>query len=125
MSKIYDKYLELKKINRDSLYLFHSGKFYIFIADDADYINEFVVLKKTKFTNEVYKCGFPDSSLESYLKVFQNHKLNIEIVEPNQVEEIKINNDKIYKVLKEIDVNNITPVQALNKLHELKEYLND
>ena len=29
---LYEKYLELKKINNDVLYLFKSGKFYIFLG---------------------------------------------------------------------------------------------
>lgn len=36
VSKIYAKYLELKEKNPNKLYLFKSGKFYIFIADDCD-----------------------------------------------------------------------------------------
>ena len=70
MSKIYNKYLELKNNNPKKLYLFHSGKFYIFLADDADIINQYVVLKKTKFTKEIYKCGFPDSVIDDYKRVF-------------------------------------------------------
>ena len=46
MSKIICKYLELKKQNPKKLYLFKSGKFYIFVGEDCDFINEYVVLKK-------------------------------------------------------------------------------
>jgi len=81
MSKFYDKYLELKKEDQEKMYLFRCGNFYIFLDEDANKINDYVVLKKTKFTNEIEKCGFPVASLENYLKVFQNHKLPIEVVE--------------------------------------------
>ena len=91
MSKIYAKYLELKEKDKEKLYLFKSGKFYIFIADDCDAINDYVVLKKVKFTNEVYKCGFPENVLEDYLRVFKNHNLNIELVDNTN-----LNNNSIY-----------------------------
>lgn len=108
--KLYDKYKELKEQNKDKLYLFKNGNFYIFIGEDADYINEYVVLKKTNFTKDIQKCGFPVNSKDAYLKVFQNHGLNIEIIE-NIDEKNKLEN---------IDLDTITPIQALNILYELK-----
>lgn len=116
MSKIYAKYLELKSENKDKLYLFKSGKFYIFIGDDADKINNYVVLKKTKFSNETMKCGFPENVLEEYLRVFENHKLNIQIVE-----DIKLKSQNIKDIILELDINHMTPIDALCKLKELKE----
>lgn len=70
MSKIYNEYLRSKKENPNKLYLFHSGKFYIFIDEDAILINQYVVLRKTRFTKEVDKCGFPDNSYDDYMRVF-------------------------------------------------------
>lgn len=35
MSKMYQRYLEFKKINPNQIYLFKSGIFYLFLADDA------------------------------------------------------------------------------------------
>lgn len=127
MSKIYNKYLELKHNNYEKLYLFHSGKFYIFIAEDADIINQYVVLKKTKFTKETYKCGFPDSCLEDYQRVFNNHGLNIEIIESNSIEENVIKDKekivekyyKLEKILKNINVNQITLVNSIKLLNDL------
>lgn len=52
--KLYDKYKELKEQNKDKLYLFKNGNFYIFIGEDADYINEYVVLRK-KILQKIYK----------------------------------------------------------------------
>lgn len=96
MSKIYNKYLELKRENSDKLYLFHSGKFYIFIADDVDRINQYVVLKKTKFTKEVNKCGFPDNCYDDYMRVFHNHKLDIETIETSDIDDTLANNVNPY-----------------------------
>lgn len=119
MSKIYEKYLELKAIDKDKMYLFHSGKFYIFIADDADKINDYIVLKKTPFCKEALKCGFPDTSLNDYLRVFNNHMLNIEVIE-KIVEDSDINKD-IISYLYNIDLDNITPMDALLHLKYLKD----
>lgn len=35
MSKLYDKYLELKKKDESKMYLFRCGNFYIFLDEDA------------------------------------------------------------------------------------------
>ena len=116
MSKIYEKYLELKSIDKDKLYLFKSGKFYIFIADDCDKINDYIVLKKVKFTNNVLKCGFPENALNDYMRVFNNQKLNIEIIE-----DITLNEKNINDFILDIDINKISPLEALNILNEIKE----
>ena len=118
MSKIYNEYLRLKKDDSNKLYLFKSGKFYIFLGEDCDLINEYLVLKKTPFSKETYKCGFPVNSLEQYLKVFNNHKLNIEIIE-----NITNNSNDIINELNKIDVDKITPIEALIILKKLKDYI--
>ena len=70
LSVIYQKYLQLKKEDANKLYLFKSGKFYIFVGEDCDTINDYVVLKKVKFSSESYKCGFPADVLDNYIRVF-------------------------------------------------------
>ena len=40
MNKIYNEYKRLKLIDSSKLYLFKCGKFYIFIDEDVDIINE-------------------------------------------------------------------------------------
>ena len=119
MSVIYNKYLELKSNNKDKLYLFKSGNFYIFVGDDCDTINNYVVLKKVKFSNESNKCGFPVSVLDEYLRVFKNHNLDVEVIE--EIHEKDIDVDKLKRKLSKIDLNTITPIEALNILKEVKE----
>ena len=114
--KIYDKYLELKNLNKNKLYLFKSGNFYIFLADDADKINEYMVLKKTPYNKEIMKCGFPVNSIDSYMKVFNNHKLDIEVIDS-----IDVNSPNIIDLIKKIDLDNITPIKALNFLYDIKD----
>lgn len=116
MSKIYDRYLELKKENQNYLYLFKSGKFYIFIADDADKINEYVVLKKTNLTKEICKCGFPDNSIEDYMRVFNNHNLNIKIIDSIDTVE-----NNIIDKIKKLDIDKMSPIEALNFLNEVQK----
>lgn len=134
MSKIYSKYLELKRENPNKLYLFHSGKFYIFIADDVDIINQYMVLKKTKFTKEVSKCGFPDNCYDDYMRVFHNHHLDIEVIEAASIEVSQYSDDtnqviskytKIEKYLKDININSITPLESMELLNYVLRCIND
>lgn len=115
MSKIVNEYLRLKRKNKDKLYLFKSGNFYIFIGDDASYVNNYMVLKKTKFTNEYDKCGFPVNKIDDYKKVFKNINLNVEVIDDynslNPIEE-----------LKKIDIDNLNKNDAVALLKEIKEY---
>ena len=50
-----------------------------------------MVLKKAVFSKDYIKCGFPKSSLDSYLKVFNNIKLNVEVINEisNPLDELK------------------------------------
>ena len=117
MSKIYSKYLELKHENPNKMYLFKSGKFYIFLADDCEKINEYVVLKKVNFSREIKKCGFPDSVLDNYLKVFKNHHLEIEIIT-----DFTLNHPiNLYEYITNLDIDNMTPIEAFNYLVQIKE----
>ena len=121
MSKIYNEYLRLKESNSDKLYLFKSGNFYIFVGEDCDFINNYIVLKTAKFSNESEKCGFPINSLEQYLRVFSNHKLYIEIIENIPIKNDK--NENVTDIINKIDINNITPVEALIILNRIKELI--
>lgn len=124
MSKIYEKYLALKEDDSNKLYLFRCGNFYIFLAEDADMINNYVVLKKTKFTKEVMKCGFPVGSKDEYLKVFHNQNLNIEVIEnPLMPTDITEREKFVLDHLKKLEVNMLTPIDAINKLKELQEMI--
>ena len=116
--KIYDKYKELKEQNSSKMYLFRNGNFYIFLDKDADVINEYVVLKKTNFTKDVQKCGFPVNSKVAYLKVFQNHGLDIEIIEKVENQE-----NNLLEQIKKTNIDEITPIEALNLLYDIKRKL--
>jgi len=119
MSQIYEKYVALKEKDKNKMYLFRSGNFYIFLEEDADKINEYVVLKKTRFCKEAMKCGFPASSLEAYLRIFKNHALKVEVIEKEG-----ISYEEILAFLRKLDLDHTTPIRALNILKEWKEQIN-
>ncbi len=119
MSLLYEHYQKLKESNQNTYYLFRSGNFYIFLGDDVDRINQYVVLKRTYFCKETSKCGFPVNSLGAYLTVFKNHGLVIQIIEREEKKRI----DPLLKALKKLDLESITPIKALTILKEIKDSL--
>ena len=119
MGKISDKYYILKKNNKKKLYLFEGGLFYIFVNDDAKYISSKYGLKVTSFGYDV-KCGFPVKNLDKYLEIFKKEK--IEIVS-NKSE--KNTSEIIITTLNKIDLDKITPFEALEILHKLKRTANE
>jgi hypothetical protein len=121
MSKLYDMYLDLKKEDADTLYLFKCGKFYIFIAEDCIKINDYVVLKKVPFTKDKLKCGFPKESLNDYMRVFNNHNLKIKIIEDKNNKIMEEKNNEVLDELKKININYLTPIEALSILKTLQD----
>ena len=72
MSKLYKRYLELKKQDLSKIYLFKSGIFYIFLDDDARKMAGVLNLKLTNLNESVLKCGFPVNNLNKYLELIRN-----------------------------------------------------
>ena len=64
MSKLFEKYLELKRSNKSRVYLIKSGIFYIALQEDAKTISELFDFKITNLNDEVVKCGFPEKKLQ-------------------------------------------------------------
>lgn len=81
MSKLYSKYLSLKKENDSTIYLFKSGIFYLFIEDDAKTMSPLLQLKLSNLSPTVFKCGFPVTSLEKYLPLIEKIGKKVEIVD--------------------------------------------
>ncbi|HOP65420.1 MAG TPA: hypothetical protein PLX66_00065 [Bacilli bacterium] len=121
MGKLYKKYLELKQIDNSKYYLFKCGNFYLFLDEDAKNINKITTLKLTKLNDEVVKCGFPTNSIEKYTNIFENLNLVVEIIDKIDVEQAKRN---LLNKIKNLDIDNTTPLKALKLLKELKEVLN-
>ena len=122
MSSLYMKYLEKKNIDKNKYYLFECGMFYIFIDDDAYKISKYVPFKITKLNENIVKCGFPKNSIDKYMGIFENLELDVEIINNNDRDVI---NDKIIKMIKDIDIDNISPLKAIEILYRFKELLNE
>ena len=82
MSKLYDKYRKLKTSENhtpNTLYLFKTGLFFIFIDEDAKIISELLNLKLCNLNETIVKCGFPCNSLQKYLNLLKSTPYNISI----------------------------------------------
>ena len=126
MSKLYKKFLDLKKANNKKIYLFKSGIFYIALAEDAKIISELFNFKITNLNDEVTKCGFPETKLEYYTCLLQQNNIEFEIIDIryNKIENYSdyLNNIKfknIINTLEDIDMNNISFRQAFDILEKL------
>ena len=115
MSKIVREYNRLKNKDKDKLYLFRVGRFYIFIGDDVNTINNYMVLKATKFSHEYDKCGFPVDKIDDYMRVFNNLKLDVEVID--EIKDIDAINE-----LKNINIDELSREDAINLLKEIKSY---
>ena len=83
MSKLFDRYTELKRNNPNKYYLFKSGIFYIFIDQDAIHMSPILNLKLTHLNEKILKCGFPINNIDKYSSIFKTLQLDIDIVESN------------------------------------------
>lgn len=121
MSRLYNDYLNLKRKDNTKMYLFKVGVFYIFIDEDALKVSKITTLKLTKLNDEIVKCGFPYQKLDKYLELFKNLKLDFMIINQSNDD----NYHKIINKIKKIDIEKITPVEAINILNSLKELINE
>ena len=97
--------------------------FYIFIDADAMYISEYTNLKLANHTKDIYKCGFPENSLDKYLKILNKMNIKIEII---NLKEENICNNNLYKYLnkiKKMNLYNISPLDSLEILITLQGLL--
>lgn len=123
------QYNELKKQDPSSIYLFRVGIFYNILNDDAKLVNEKLGLKITNLSPEIYKCGFPISTLEKYKKLLNDKQIKYKIIDnlPENVNHTDyINNIEIKKIINkinELDMNNTTFHQAFNILLDIQNKL--
>ena len=81
MSKLYEKYKNLKSENPTKLYLFKSGIFYIFLENDAIKMSKLLNLKLTNLNGTVSKCGFPVKNIDKYLHLIKLNNYEIDIID--------------------------------------------
>ena len=129
MSKLYEKFLELKNSDNNSLYLFKNGMFYIFLDSDAKFISNELNLKLTNLNDTVFKCGFPINSINKYSSILDNKNIRYKIIDNNSIidskkqyinyQNIQIQLDNIRK----LDINKITPLKAFELISNLHSSL--
>lgn len=112
MSKLFDIYKSLKQEDAETLYLFKSGIFYIFLDNDAKIINDLLDLKLTSLNNEVLKCGFPEKSLQKYLKILNLTKYSVKIVDTSS--------NTLFKV-KDFTLTDSNMINLLEKISNIDE----
>lgn len=128
MSKIIERYKELKNNDESKIYLFESGVFYLMYNDDAELANNLLNLKLVGLSETDCKCGFPIRAKDKYLSLFDKNNISYEIIKSERKETYKkkINIEhEIVRKLKSINIEYYTPSEALDFLKELKELLND
>ena len=111
MSKLLNKYNELKKIDPDKIYVFKIGIFYNILNEDARKVSNEIGLKLTDLGPDIVKCGFPISKLEKYSQLLNDKNIIFEIINPPTSSSQKTSND-IIKLIENIDLNNITCKEA-------------
>ena len=120
MSKLYLIYKKLKETNKDTIYLYKSGFFYIALSDDAIFLASKFNLKLTNLNSTIFKCGFPVSSIDKYIRKFNLNNINFEIVD---VEKNTLYLPKNFALNKEIEnlLNLISSID-INSLSVSKAY---
>ena len=134
MSKLYEKYLSLKKENNSKYYLFKSGIFYIFLDDDAKKISHILNLKLGNLNENILKCGFPVNSLSKYMTLLKNANCDVQIVETSSkkvdtnIVDIQ-NNEQLQNLLKRLANNLLKRLANINpdnlSIKEVYSFLED
>lgn len=129
MSKLLNQYESLKKIDPSYIYIFRVGIFYNILNEDAKILNEKLNLKITNLSPEIFKCGFPVSTLDKYKKILNEKGIQYKIIDnlPNNMNTIDyMNNVEIKQIInriKNLDMNNTTFQQAFNILLDIQNKL--
>lgn len=134
MSKIYDKYLKLKSSNdyqENTVYLFKSGIFFIFIEEDAKTMSQLLNLKLGNLNENIVKCGFPIPSLDKYLHLLSNTNYHVEIVNLDTQTlydaDDYIHNQDIQKIINAIlstNIDNLSISESYDFLYDIQKKLN-
>ena len=97
--------------------------FHSFVDEDAKKVSKLTGLKISNLSNDVVKCGIPSNCLDKYLTIFKNLGLDIEVIN-DLYGSSKENINRILDILNNIDIDNLTPMDAFNIIKKLRGYLN-
>ena len=126
MSKLYDNFVNLKGSNKDKIYLFKNGIFFIALNEDATKLSEIFGFKITNLNDTATKCGFPAKRIEYYSSLLYKMNIDFELIDSiskkieNSSEYISnLNFNSIIDKLVKIDFDNITCKEAFDILYSL------
>lgn len=132
MSKLFDNYLNLKATEKDAnntLYIFKSGIFFIFLDNDARIASKLLNLKLTYLTENIIKCGFPINSLEKYTNILNKTSYKIKIIDTAKnyiytFDDYKLDKkiQELLSVINSVDINSLSVKEAYDFIDFLKEY---
>lgn len=128
MSKLFEIYKNLKQNDNETLYLFKSGIFYIFLDNDAKIINKTFGLKLTNLNDKIVKCGFPSNSLQKYIGLLSSTNYKIKIVDNSNtiaytVSDYNLNIEikKLLQTISNIDTETLSIPEAYSLLNDFKD----
>ena len=75
MSKLYEQYKKLKQNNKNNIYIFKNGIFYIALDDDAKKLSDIFGFKLVDFNGTILKCGFPLKKISYYIEKLEQNKI--------------------------------------------------
>ena len=88
--------------------------------------------KLTNLNNEIKKCGFPCSSLDKYLKLFNTYNLSISIIDTERntnytLKDFEINRNiqDILGLIKNVNIDNLSIIEAYNFIENLQKKIKD
>lgn len=127
MSKLFEIYKNLKQNDNETLYLFKSGIFYIFLDNDAKIINKAFGLKLTNLNDKTVKCGFPSNSLQKYIRLLSSANYKIKIIDNStnisfKLKDFVISNDifELLKTISNVNEDNLSIKDAFEFISNIK-----
>lgn len=125
MSKLQKLYEELKKKDKEMIYIFKVGIFYNILQEDARVVNKTINLKLTDLGPNLIKCGFPVSQIDKYTNLLKSKNLQFKII--NTLTSSNSNQNTSYasiiKCIQNINLDNTTCKQAFDTLYNIQQKL--
>ena len=110
-------------MDSDLVYIFKVGIFYICIDADARFVADKLNLKITNLNDSIVKCGFPTNSSDKYFNLLEEKNIDFKVVDKNSSLNASSIEHTIINTIKKLDLNSITPIQALNMIENFKKLL--
>lgn len=123
MSKLLNKYNELKNNDPNKVYIFKIGIFYNILNEDARKVSNAIGLKLTDLGPNIIKCGFPISQIDKYTLLLKEHNITFEIINPPASSNQNTSYNNIIRTIENIDLNNTTCKEAFDILYTIQQNL--